>query len=68
MALTRFSLSRSAKLSKCVSCRLMRISLDLLNQHLPDWIPAKFALENVDGLYNHDIRVHGDITHYFDFG
>jgi DNA (cytosine-5)-methyltransferase 1 len=35
-------------------------SLDLLNQHLPDWIPAKFALENVDGLYNHDIRIHGD--------
>jgi hypothetical protein len=26
IALTRFSLSRSAKLSKCVSCRLMRIS------------------------------------------
>lgn len=35
-------------------------SLDLLNQHLPDWIPAKFALENVDGLPNHDIRIHGD--------
>lgn len=35
-------------------------SLDLLNQHLPDWIPAKLALEEVDGLHNHDIRIHGD--------
>jgi DNA (cytosine-5)-methyltransferase 1 len=35
-------------------------SLNLLNQHLPDWIPAKLALENVDGLHNHDIRIHGD--------
>lgn len=35
-------------------------SLDLLSQHLPEWIRAKFALENVDGLPNHDIRIHGD--------
>lgn len=35
-------------------------SLDLLNQNLPEWIPAKLALEEVDGLYNHNIRVHGD--------
>lgn len=24
------------------------------------WVPAKFALDNVDGLANHDIRIHGD--------
>lgn len=36
------------------------LNLDLLNQNLPEWIPAKLALENVDGLHNHDIRVHGD--------
>lgn len=35
-------------------------SLDLLNPHLPDWIPAKLALEEVDGLQNHDIRIHGE--------
>lgn len=35
-------------------------SLNLLNQNISDWIPAKLALENVDGLYNHDIRIHGD--------
>jgi DNA (cytosine-5)-methyltransferase 1 len=35
-------------------------NLNLLNQHLPDWIPAKLALENIDGLPNHDIRLHGD--------
>lgn len=35
-------------------------SLDLLNQHLPDWIPARLALEQVEGLHNHDIRIHGD--------
>lgn len=35
-------------------------SLDLLNQHLPDWIPAKLALEQVENLHNHDIRIHGD--------
>lgn len=35
-------------------------SLDLINQYLLDWIPAKLALENVDGLPNHDIRIHGD--------
>ena len=29
-------------------------------QHLPNWISAKFALENVDGLYNQVIRIHGD--------
>jgi DNA (cytosine-5)-methyltransferase 1 len=34
--------------------------LNLLDQNLLGWIPAKFALENVDGLYNHDIRIHGD--------
>lgn len=31
-----------------------------LNQNIQDWIPAKLALENVDGVYNHDIRIHGD--------
>lgn len=36
------------------------LSSDLLNQHLPAWLPAKLALENVNGLYNHDIRIHGD--------
>ncbi|MEG3977050.1 DNA cytosine methyltransferase [Microcoleus sp. herbarium8] len=35
-------------------------SLNLLNQNIQDWIPAKLALENVDGVYNHDIRIHGD--------
>ncbi len=36
-------------------------SLDLVDQYLPNWIPAKLALENMDGfLYNHDIRIHGD--------
>jgi DNA (cytosine-5)-methyltransferase 1 len=34
--------------------------LNLLDQNLLSWIPAKFALENVNGLYNHDIRIHGD--------
>jgi DNA (cytosine-5)-methyltransferase 1 len=33
---------------------------DLLNQHLPSWIPAKLALENVDALPNHKIRIHGE--------
>ena len=33
---------------------------DLLNQHLPNWIPAKLALEDVDGLHNQVIRIHGD--------
>lgn len=32
----------------------------LLTQNLPEWIPAKFALENVAGLDNHKIRIHGD--------
>jgi len=32
----------------------------LLNQHLLEWIPAKFALEYVDSLPNHDIRIHGE--------
>lgn len=35
-------------------------SLDLLNQNLPTWISAKLALENVDGLPNHHIRIHGE--------
>ena len=35
-------------------------SLNLHNQHLPDWIPARLALENIDGLLNHDIRIHGE--------
>ncbi|WP_157943352.1 DNA cytosine methyltransferase [Nostoc sp. CENA543] len=35
-------------------------SLDLLEQHLPEWIPSKLALEYVDGLPNQDIRIHGD--------
>jgi DNA (cytosine-5)-methyltransferase 1 len=33
---------------------------DLFNTELPDWIPAKNALENIDNLYNQDIRIHGD--------
>ena len=32
----------------------------LASYRLPEWIPAKFALENVRGLDNHKIRVHGD--------
>lgn len=32
----------------------------LLNSSLPDWLPAKFALEHVDGVPNHDIRIHCD--------
>lgn len=35
-------------------------SLDLLNQHLPNWLPAKLALEQVENLHNHDIRIHGE--------
>lgn len=31
----------------------------LFNLKLPNWLPAKFALENVDGLPNHRIRPHG---------
>lgn len=34
--------------------------LNLLDRYLPDWIPAKLALEEVNGLHNHDIRIHGD--------
>lgn len=34
--------------------------LNLFNSFLPEWIPSKLALENVDGLPNHDIRIHGD--------
>lgn len=33
---------------------------NLFNQHLPAWLPAKLALEGVDGLWNHEIRIHGD--------
>jgi len=36
------------------------LSLEKINSNLPYWIPAKLALENVDGLHNHDIRIHGD--------
>jgi DNA (cytosine-5)-methyltransferase 1 len=36
------------------------LKLDLDNHNLPEWIPARLALENVDGLYNQDIRIHGD--------
>ncbi len=35
-------------------------NIKFLNQHLLEWIPAKFALEYVDGLPNHDIRIHGE--------
>ena len=35
-------------------------SPSLLEYGLPEWIPAKFALEGVEGLSNHDIRPHGD--------
>jgi DNA (cytosine-5)-methyltransferase 1 len=34
--------------------------VNLFYQYLPQWIPSKLALENVDGLPNHDIRIHGD--------
>ena len=36
------------------------LKLKLDNYNLPDWIPAKLALENVDGLHNQDIRIHGE--------
>ncbi|MGK7927064.1 MAG: DNA cytosine methyltransferase [Spirulina sp.] len=36
------------------------LSLDVLDPNLSDWIPAKFALECVDSVYNHNIRHHGD--------
>jgi len=32
----------------------------LSNQGLIEWIPSKFALEDVGGLPNHDIRSHGE--------
>ena len=32
----------------------------MLNQHLPNWLPAKLALEQVENLHNHDIRIHGE--------
>ena len=35
-------------------------SLSLLEYCLPEWLPAKLALENVSNLSNHDIRPHGD--------
>jgi len=34
--------------------------LDLSLQDLIPWLPSKLALENVAGLPNHDIRLHGD--------
>lgn len=36
------------------------LNLELANISLPCWIPSKLALENVEGLHNHDIRIHGD--------
>jgi DNA (cytosine-5)-methyltransferase 1 len=30
------------------------------NRELPTWLPAYLALEDVDGLPNHDIRIHGE--------
>lgn len=33
---------------------------NLLEYTLPEWLPAKLALENVSDLPNHDIRPHGD--------
>lgn len=35
-------------------------NLELFNHDLPGWIPAKLALEKVDGLPNHKIRIHGE--------
>lgn len=35
-------------------------NMNIVSQVLPEWIPSKLALENVDGLPNHDIRIHGD--------
>lgn len=32
----------------------------LLNMNVPDWLPAKYALEVVEGAPNHDIRIHCD--------
>lgn len=37
-----------------------RNPLNLIHQNLPSWIPSKLALEDIDGLHNHDIRVHGE--------
>jgi DNA (cytosine-5)-methyltransferase 1 len=33
---------------------------NLLSLNLPTWLPAKFALENIDHLPNHRIRPHGE--------
>lgn len=33
---------------------------NLLEHGLPEWLPAKLALENISNLLNHDIRPHGD--------
>ncbi len=35
-------------------------NLDLPKQNLPEWIPAKQALEQVEGLPNQNIRTHGE--------
>lgn len=37
-----------------------RDKLNLLNASLPKWRPAIWAFENIEGLPNHDIRIHGD--------
>ena len=34
-------------------------NLGLFNSELNDWLPARFALENIDSLPNHRIRPHG---------
>ncbi|MGB7412922.1 MAG: DNA cytosine methyltransferase [Thermosynechococcaceae cyanobacterium] len=36
------------------------LDINLLNQNLLPWLPSKLALENVNDLHNHDIRIHGD--------
>jgi DNA (cytosine-5)-methyltransferase 1 len=33
---------------------------NLLEYNMPEWMPAKLALECISGLPNHDIRPHGD--------
>jgi DNA (cytosine-5)-methyltransferase 1 len=33
---------------------------DLLEHHLPRWLPSKLAFDNISDLQNHDIRPHGD--------
>ena len=36
------------------------LNVNNFNQDLPNWIPSKLALENIEDLPNHKIRIHGD--------